>query len=68
MSGVQVLTVTADEADQRLDRWFRRRFPHVSQGQIEKLCRKGQIRLDGGRVKASARVEAGQAVRARVRR
>ena len=63
MSGVQTLTVSADEADQRLDRWFRRRFPHVSQGQIEKLCRKGQIRLDGGRVKASARIEAGQAVR-----
>jgi len=63
MSRVQTVTVDAGEGDQRLDRWFRRRFPQVSQGRIEKLCRKGEIRVDGGRVKASTRVEEGQAVR-----
>ena len=65
MSGVQKLVVETDETDQRLDRWFRRRFPHVSQGRIEKLCRKGDIRVDGGRVKASPRVETGQTVHPR---
>jgi 23S rRNA pseudouridine955/2504/2580 synthase len=63
MSGVQTVTVSEGEGDQRLDRWLRRRFPHVGQGQVEKLCRKGQIRVDGGRVKASTRLEVGQAVR-----
>ena len=63
MSGVQTITVGADEGDQRLDRWFRRRFPHVPQGRIEKMCRKGEIRLDGGRVKPATRVAPGQAVR-----
>jgi len=63
MSGVQTLTVGDDEGDQRLDRWFRRRFPHVSQVQIEKMCRKGEIRVNGGRVKGATRVEAGQTVR-----
>lgn len=63
MSGVQTLQVTEDEGDQRLDRWFRRRFPHVSQGRIEKMCRKGEIRVDGGRVKPASRVEPGQQVR-----
>src|SRR6056297_2616957 len=63
MSGVQTVTVAAGEGDQRLDRWFRRRFPHVSQGRIEKMCRKGEIRVDGGRVKAATRLEAGQVVR-----
>ncbi len=63
MSGVQTLTVAADEAEQRLDRWFRRRFPHVSQGRIEKMCRKGEIRVDGGRVKPATRIAPGQAVR-----
>ncbi len=63
MSGVQTLTVTEDDADQRIDRWLRRRFPHVSQGRIEKMCRKGELRLDGGRVKASTRVAPGQKVR-----
>ncbi|SIO52790.1 ribosomal large subunit pseudouridine synthase C [Rhodovulum sp. ES.010] len=63
MSGVQTLTVGAGEGDQRLDRWFRRRFPHVPQGRIEKMCRKGEIRVDGGRVKPASRVEEGQQVR-----
>ena len=57
MSGVQTIEVGADDGDQRLDRWFRRQFPHVPQG------RKGEIRVDGGRVKAATRLEAGQMVR-----
>ena len=63
MSGVQTLDVTADEADIRLDRWFKRRFPHVPHGMVEKLLRKGQIRVDGGRAKGNQRLEAGQQVR-----
>ncbi len=63
MSRVQTVTVALDDADQRLDRWFRRQFPHVPQGRIEKMCRKGEIRVDGGRVKAATRLEAGQQVR-----
>ena len=63
MSGVQMLMVEAGEGDQRIDRWLRRRFPHVGQGRIEKMCRKGELRLDGGRVKPATRVEEGQSVR-----
>ncbi len=63
MSGVQHLTVVPDEAEQRLDRWFRRQFPQVTQGRLEKLCRKGEVRVDGGRVKTSTRVVPGQVVR-----
>lgn len=63
MSGVQHLTVGPDEAEQRLDRWFRRRFPQVTQGRLEKLCRKGDVRVDGGRVKTSVRIGPGQTVR-----
>jgi 23S rRNA pseudouridine955/2504/2580 synthase len=63
MSAVQTLQVGQDEAEQRLDRWFRRHFPHVTQVQIEKMCRKGEIRVDGGRVKAASRVAPGQSVR-----
>lgn len=63
MSGVQTITVAAGEGDQRLDRWLRRRFPNLTQGFVEKGCRKGEIRVDGGRVKASTRVEEGQEVR-----
>lgn len=63
MSGVQHVMVEAGEGDQRLDRWLKRRFPQISQVQIEKFCRKGDLRVDKGRVKPSARVEEGQTVR-----
>lgn len=63
MSRVTQRTIAAGDADQRLDRWFRREYPHISQGRIEKMCRKGEIRVNGGRVKASTRLTAGQSVR-----
>jgi 23S rRNA pseudouridine955/2504/2580 synthase len=63
MSGVQTLKVADDEADLRLDRWFKRRFPLLGHGRLEKLLRTGQVRVDGKRAKANARVEAGQEIR-----
>lgn len=63
MSGVQHVAVSEEEAAQRLDRWFKRRFPVVTQGRLEKMLRKGEIRVDGARAKSSDRLEAGQVVR-----
>jgi len=63
MTGVQTLTVTADEADLRLDRWFKRRFPTLTHGRLEKLLRTGQIRVDGKRAASSLRVAPGAAIR-----
>ncbi len=63
MSGVQQITVDSAEADQRLDRWFKRRFPELTHGRLEKLLRTGQVRVDGKRAKASDRVAAGQVLR-----
>ncbi|MEZ5667008.1 MAG: RluA family pseudouridine synthase [Alphaproteobacteria bacterium] len=63
MSGVASHTVTAEDADVRLDRWFRRLAPQLSHGRLEKLLRTGQVRVDGKRAKASQRLQAGQVVR-----
>ena len=63
MSGVQTRTIGPDDGDQRLDRYLRRLFPHLTQGRIEKLCRKGEFRVDGGRVKSNTRLEVGQTIR-----
>lgn len=63
MSGVKLLTVSEDEGEQRLDRWMKRRFPQITQGAVEKMCRTGQVRVDGARVKASDRVAPGMVVR-----
>lgn len=56
-------TVAAEEADLRLDRWFRRHFPQLTQGALQKMLRTGQIRVDGKRAEASTRLAAGQEVR-----
>ncbi|MCI3131387.1 RluA family pseudouridine synthase [Phenylobacterium aquaticum] len=66
MKEVRNLVVDASEAGDegvRLDRWFRRRWPHLSNIQIQKLTRSGQIRVDGGRVKPETRLSAGAQVR-----
>ncbi|MBI2584685.1 MAG: RluA family pseudouridine synthase [Rhodospirillales bacterium] len=63
MGGVQILTVKADEAGLRLDRWLKKRFPDVGHGRVQKWLRTGQVRLDGRRAKAGVRLVAGQRVR-----
>ncbi|MSO89736.1 MAG: RluA family pseudouridine synthase [Rhodospirillaceae bacterium] len=63
MSGVEQRSVAEDEADLRLDRWFRRHFPDLPHGQLEKLLRTGKVRIDGKRAKANARLNAGQTIR-----
>lgn len=60
---VQQVTVARDDDGIRLDRWFKRHFPEVTHGRLEQFLRKGQVRVDGGRVKANARLEKGQTVR-----
>ncbi|MCA0042451.1 RluA family pseudouridine synthase [Celeribacter litoreus] len=63
MSQVQLIQIEDSQPEQRLDRWFRKMFPHVTQGAIEKMCRKGEIRVDGARVKSNTRVAPGMEVR-----
>jgi 23S rRNA pseudouridine955/2504/2580 synthase len=63
MAEVRTLTVVEAEDGVRLDRWFRRRWPHLSNVQIQKLARSGQIRVDGARAKAETRLAAGAQVR-----
>ncbi len=60
---VAMRTVSDDEADIRLDRWFRRHFPGVPQSVVQKFCRTGQVRIDGQRADAATRLAPGQTVR-----
>jgi 23S rRNA pseudouridine955/2504/2580 synthase len=61
--GIETRIVTADESELRLDRWFRRHYPDLPQSAIQKLCRTGQIRLDGKRAETSDRLTEGQSIR-----
>ncbi len=62
-SGVTTTTVTEDELGMRVDRWFKRRYPALALSHLAKICRKGEVRVDGKRVETSTRLEEGQKVR-----
>ncbi|HET7848594.1 MAG TPA: RluA family pseudouridine synthase [Pseudolabrys sp.] len=63
VTGVQTVAVTSDEAGMRLDRFFEARFPGLSFSHIQRIIRKGEVRVNGKRTQPKARLEAGQAVR-----
>jgi len=63
MAGVDQVKVEPGEAGMRLDRWVKGHYPGLGFGHLQKLLRSGQIRVDGGRVKADTRVEPGQTIR-----
>ncbi|SRR5579885_634441 len=55
--------IETDDNGIRLDRWFRRHYPALGHGALEKLLRTGQVRLDGRRAKAGDRLAEGQILR-----
>jgi 23S rRNA pseudouridine955/2504/2580 synthase len=63
MSQARTLPVAAEEADLRLDRWFRRHFPEINHGRLERLLRTGQVRVDGRRARANTRLAGGEMIR-----
>jgi len=63
MSGVQNVEVQPDDDGVRIDRWFKRHFPELGFGKLQKIMRKGEVRLDGKRVKGSERIAPGQVIR-----
>jgi 23S rRNA pseudouridine955/2504/2580 synthase len=63
MTGVETITVRPEDGAGRLDRWFRRHYPALGHGRLEKLLRTGQVRVDGKRARAGDSVSPGQAIR-----
>jgi 23S rRNA pseudouridine955/2504/2580 synthase len=62
-AGVQTVAVTPDESNMRVDRFFEARFPGLSFSHIQRIIRKGEVRVNGKRTEPKARLEAGQSVR-----
>jgi 23S rRNA pseudouridine955/2504/2580 synthase len=62
-AGVQTVTVTPDENNMRVDRFFEARFPGLSFSHIQRIIRKGEVRLNGKRTQPKARLETGQKLR-----
>jgi 23S rRNA pseudouridine955/2504/2580 synthase len=62
-STVQNVTVSADENGMRVDRFFEARFPGLSFSHIQRVIRKGEVRVNGKRTEPKNRLEAGQTIR-----
>ena len=63
MSKITIVQIADDEGNLRLDRWFKRHYPYTTHAQLQKLLRKGSVRVEGKRAKANTRLEAGQSIR-----
>jgi 23S rRNA pseudouridine955/2504/2580 synthase len=62
-AGVQTVTVGADENGMRVDRFLEARFPGLSFSHIQRVVRKGELRVNGKRVDSKDRLAEGQTVR-----
>jgi 23S rRNA pseudouridine955/2504/2580 synthase len=60
---VQTVTVAPDETGMRVDRFLEARFPGLSFSHIQRVIRKGELRVNGRRVDGKDRLKVGQAVR-----
>ena len=60
---VQNVAVSGDENGMRLDRFFEARFPGLSFSHIQRIIRKGEVRVNGKRAQPKDRLEAGQTIR-----
>ena len=62
-TAVQTVTAGADESGMRLDRFFEARFPGLSFSHIQRIIRKGEVRVNGKRADPKDRLETGQQIR-----
>ena len=63
VSRVHFLTVTADDAGQRLDNFLRKRYPALPKSRIYQMLRRGEVRVNKNRSKPELRVAAGDELR-----
>ena len=63
VTGVRKVSVDAERAGQRIDNFLRGELPGVPKGRVYRLLRRGEVRVNGGRVKAEYKLQEGDVVR-----
>jgi 23S rRNA pseudouridine955/2504/2580 synthase len=67
---VRKVRIDAEQAGQRIDNFLRRELPGVPKGRLYRILRRGEVRVNGGRIRAEYKLQEGDEVRvppARVR-
>lgn len=62
-TGVRKVRIDADAAGQRVDNFLHRELAGVPRARVYRLLRRGEVRVNGGRVRAEYRLEPGDEVR-----
>jgi len=62
-SGVRKVRIDADQAGQRIDNFLRRELPGLPKSRLYRIIRRGEVRVNGGRIKVEYRLAAGDEVR-----
>lgn len=62
-TGVRKVSIDAERAGQRIDNFLRTELPGVPKGRVYNLLRRGEVRVNGGRVKAEHKLMEGDEVR-----
>ena len=60
---VQFITVKTEDNDIRLDRWFMRHYPDLKNGQLQRLLRAKNIRVNGKKATTAQHISAGDEIR-----
>ncbi len=63
LTGVRKVRIDDDRAGQRIDNFLRSELPGVPKGRVYRLLRRGEVRVNGGRVQAEYKLRAGDEVR-----
>jgi 23S rRNA pseudouridine955/2504/2580 synthase len=62
-TGVRKVAIDAERAGQRIDNFLRSELPGVPKGRVYNLLRRGEVRVNGGRVRAEHKLVEGDEVR-----
>ncbi len=63
ITGVRKVRVDEERAGQRIDNFLRNELPGVPKGRVYRLLRRGEVRVNGGRIRAEYRLREGDVVR-----
>jgi 23S rRNA pseudouridine955/2504/2580 synthase len=60
---VRKVCIDQEQAGQRIDNFLRRELPGVPKGRLYRLLRRGEVRVNGGRIRAEYKLQVGDEVR-----
>ena len=63
MTKVRKVSIDADRAGQRIDNFLKGQLPGLPKGRLYRLLRRGEVRVNGGRIRAEYKLAEGDEVR-----